>query len=234
MGKKFSYMKIRVIFEDNHIIVAEKQVNIPSQRDDSNDNDMLTLLKKDIKERYNKPGNVYLGLVHRLDRPAGGVMVFAKTSKAASRLSEQMRSGRCRKIYFAVVHGKLKNAQGSLRHFLLKDERTNIVSIADEQAQNAKLALLDYEEIGQSKGLSLVKIDLHTGRPHQIRVQFADIGNPVWGDQKYGPDLSKPGQQLALWSAEIAFAHPVSNEELSFTSMPPAKEPWNLFEYFKN
>ena len=166
-------MKIRVIFEDNHIIVAEKQVNIPSQKDDSNDNDMLTLLKKDIKERYKKPGNVYLGLVHRLDRPAGGVMVFAKTSKAASRLSEQMRSGRFRKIYFAVVHGKLKNEQGSLRHFLLKDERTNIVSIADEISTNAKLALLDYEEIGHIKGFSLVKIDLHTGRPHQIRVQFS-------------------------------------------------------------
>ena len=226
-------MKIRVIFEDNHIIIAEKPVNIPSQRDDSNDDDMLTLLKKDIKERYKKPGNVYLGLVHRLDRPAGGVMVFAKTSKAASRLSEQMRSGRFRKIYFTVVHGKLKNAQGSLRHFLLKDEQTNIVRIADEPSRIAKLALLDYEEIGQIKGLSLVKINLHTGRPHQIRVQFADIGNPVWGDQKYGPDLNKPGQQLALWSSEIAFAHPVSNEELSFTSNPPAKEPWSLFEYFK-
>jgi 23S rRNA pseudouridine1911/1915/1917 synthase len=226
-------MQIRVIFEDNHIIVVEKPVNIPSQKDESEDDDMLTLLKKDIKERYSKPGNVYLGLVHRLDRPAGGVMVFAKTSKAASRLSEQMRSGSFKKIYFAVVHGKLKSPQDKLKHFLLKDERTNIVSIADESVKGARLALLDYKEIGHMRGLSLVKIDLHTGRPHQIRVQFSGIGNPVWGDQKYGSDLNRPGQQLALWSAEIVFTHPVANKELSFANSPPSKEPWNLFEYLK-
>jgi 23S rRNA pseudouridine1911/1915/1917 synthase len=228
-----SKLQIRVIFEDNHIIVVEKPVNIPSQKDESNDDDMLTLLKKDIKERYSKPGNVYLGLVHRLDRPAGGVMVFAKTSKAASRLSEQIRSGSLKKIYFAIVHGKLKNSQGKIRNFLLKDERTNIVSIADESAQGAKLALLDYKGIEKIRGFSLVKVDLHTGRPHQIRVQFSGIGNPLWGDQKYGSGLNRQGQQLALWSAEIAFTHPVSNKVLSFTSGPPSKEPWNLFEYFK-
>jgi 23S rRNA pseudouridine1911/1915/1917 synthase len=226
-------MKINIIFEDNHIIVVEKPVNIPSQRDESNDDDILTLIKKDIIERYKKPGNVYLGLVHRLDRPAGGVMVFAKTSKAASRISEQMRSGNFKKIYFAVVYGRLKEAQGKLRHFLLKDGRTNIVSIVDESTSGAKLALLDYEEIEQATELNLVKIDLHTGRPHQIRVQFSGIGSPVWGDQKYGLDLSKPGRQLALWSSEITFAHPISNEKVSFTSNPPPKEPWNLFEYFK-
>ncbi|MFH0977116.1 MAG: RluA family pseudouridine synthase [Spirochaetota bacterium] len=226
-------MKIRIIFEDNHIIVAEKPVNIPSQKDSSNDDDMLTLLKADIKKRYNKPGNVYLGLVHRLDRPAGGVMAFAKTSKAASRLSEQMRSGRFKKIYLAVVNGKPEKPDDKLRHFLLKDERTNIVSIADESAKGAKLALLLYEEIEHTENLSLIKIDLHTGRPHQIRAQFSHIGNPLWGDQKYGAALNKPGQQLALWSVELAFTHPVSNEELSFKSMPPAKAPWNMFNYFK-
>ncbi|MBN2402487.1 MAG: RluA family pseudouridine synthase [Spirochaetes bacterium] len=226
-------MKIRVIFEDNHIIVAEKPVNVPSQRDESNNEDMLTLLKKDIRERFAKPGNVYLGLVHRLDRPAGGIMVFAKTSKAASRLSGQMRAGSFKKKYLAILHGKLKETQGKLRHFLLKDERTNIVSIMDESIKNAKLALLSYEFVEHKKGLSLVKVDLITGRPHQIRAQFACIGNPLWGDQKYGSDINRLGQQLALWSAEIAFVHPVSNEELSFTSSPPAKEPWNLFDNFR-
>jgi 23S rRNA pseudouridine1911/1915/1917 synthase len=233
MKQKNLIMKIKVIFEDNHIIVVEKPVNIPSQRDESNNDDMLTLIKKDIIERYKKPGNVYLGLVHRLDRPAGGLMVFAKTSKAASRLSEQMRSGNFKKIYFAVVYGRLQNVQGKLRHFLLKDGRTNIVTIVDEYTQDARLALLDYEETGQATGLSLVKIFLLTGRPHQIRVQFSGIGNPVWGDQKYALDFSKPGQQLALWSSEIEFAHPISNEKVSFTSSPPLKEPWNLFEYSK-
>jgi 23S rRNA pseudouridine1911/1915/1917 synthase len=229
MGK----MNIRVLFEDNHIIVVEKPVNIPSQRDESVNDDMLTLMKKNIKERYKKPGNVYLGLVHRLDRPAGGVMVFAKTSKSASRLSEQMRSGSFKKIYFAVVHGKLKNARDKLRHFLLKDERTNIVSIVEESVKDAKLALLEYEEIEYVKGLSLVKINLLTGRPHQIRVQFSGTGNPLWGDQKYGMDLNRTGQQLALWSTEIGFTHPVSNEKLSFKNNPPNLEPWNLFEYLK-
>ncbi len=226
-------MKIRIIFEDNHIIVAEKPVNIPSQKDESDDDDMLSLIKKNIKERYKKPGNVYLGLVHRLDRPAGGVMVFAKTSKAASRLSEQMRSGGFKKIYLAVVHGKLKNEREKLKHFLLKDGLTNFVRIVEEAVGDARLALLSYEEIEYIKGLSLVKIELLTGRPHQIRVQFSGIGNPVWGDQKYGPDTSRPGQQLALWSAEIAFKHPVSNEKISFKSSPPEREPWNLFDYLE-
>ena len=224
--------KIRIIFEDNHILVVEKPVNIPSQKDKSENDDMLTLLKKDIKERYAKPGNVYLGLVHRLDRPAGGVMVFAKTSKAASRLSEQIRSGSFKKIYYAVVHGNPDKRQGLLRDFLLKDEQTNIVSIADESMPGAKLAILTYEEIDYVNGLSLVKVDLQTGRPHQIRVQFRRIGNPLWGDQKYGRNKSRTGQQLALWAHEVMFRHPVSHETLSFICPLPEKDPWNLFDNF--
>ncbi len=221
-------MKIPIIFEDNHIIVVEKPVNVPSQRDESKDDDMLALLKKDIKERYNKPGNVYLGMVHRLDRPAGGVMVFAKTSKAASRLSEQMRDGEFKKIYYAVLHGRLNTQAGQLKHYLLKDKESNIVSTAENPANNAKLAVLNFEEIEYAGGLTLVKINLVTGRPHQIRVQFSSIGHPVYGDQKYG-SLSKPGRQLALWSAGIAFRHPISGQEISFASEPPAKKPWTLF-----
>ena len=224
-------MKIRIIFEDNHILVVEKPVNVPSQKDKSENDDMLTLLKNYIKERYAKPGNVYLGLVHRLDRPAGGVMVFAKTSKAASRLSEEIRSGSFKKIYLVVVHGKVNVSKGELKHFLLKDERKNIVSIVEKSAQGAKAAVLAYEEIEHVNGVSLVRVDLQTGRPHQIRVQFSSTGNPLWGDQKYGQGKSRAGQQLALWAQEVMFTHPVSNERITFSCQPPDKEPWNLFDY---
>ncbi len=222
-------MKIDVLYEDNHIIVVEKPVNIPVQKDKSNDDDMLSLVKDDLKDRYNKPGNVYLGLVHRLDRPAGGVMVFAKTSKAASRLSRDIREGRFKKGYLGVVHGELRNFSGTLKHFLLKDRDANIVKLTDDIPAGAKLALLNYKVLEYTGGLSLVSVDLLTGRPHQIRVQFAGTGHPLFGDQKYGMDKNKHGQQLALWSCEIRFNHPVTNQEMSFRSIPPLKEPWNLF-----
>ncbi len=224
-------MKIKIIFEDNHIIAVEKPVNVPSQKDDSKDDDMLAVLKKDIKRRYNKPGNVYLGLVHRLDRPAGGVMVFAKTSKAASRLSQQLRTGKFKKIYYAVVLGQPDDS-GQLKHYLLKDGKSNNVRITEESAKGAKQALLNFIVIGKSDKLTLLKIDLATGRPHQIRAQFAGIGHPLYGDQKYGQDSNKPGMQLALWSAEITITHPVTDEKISFKSAPPAKPPWNIFNFF--
>ena len=222
-------MKIPIIFEDNHIIVVEKPVNIPSQQDESNDLDMLTLIKREIKDRYNKPGNVYLGLVHRLDRPAGGVMVFAKTSKAASRLSEQIRAGSFKKTYLAIAHGRFENHTGELKHHLIKDENTNIVNITDAKNKNSKPALLDYKVLEYIKGLCLVKINLLTGRPHQIRVQFSAIGHPLWGDQKYGEELTQPGEQLALWSSEIGLNHPVTKKDLFYISTPPAKDPWTIF-----
>jgi 23S rRNA pseudouridine1911/1915/1917 synthase len=224
-------MKIPILFEDNHIIVAEKPVNIPSQKDESDDDDILTLLKKDIKKRFNKPGNVFLGLVHRLDRPAGGAMIFARTSKAASRLSQQIRAGNFKKTYYAVVHGRPEKS-GHLDHYLVKDGKSNTVHVSGKSAKGAKKSLLKYEVLENSGGLSLLKIDLATGRPHQIRVQLAATGHPLYGDQKYGPDINKPGMQLALWSAEISITHPVTNEIITFKSMPPAKAPWNFFNLF--
>jgi len=207
---------IDIIFEDNHLLVVKKPVNIPTQKDKSNDSDMLTLLKEDIKKRYNKPGNVYLGLVHRLDRPVGGVMVFAKTSKAASRLSDQVRTRQFKKVYLAVVHGILDKLEGRLENYLLKDTRNNTVSVVKEDTPGGKLAVLDYKVEGIYNGFSLVKVSLHTGRPHQIRVQLANIGHPLYGDQKYGHGVNKPGQQIALWSSEIAFVHPVLKQEMIF------------------
>ncbi|ABN51517.1 MAG TPA: RNA pseudouridine synthase [Hungateiclostridium thermocellum] len=220
---------IDIIFEDNHLLVVKKPVNIPTQKDKSNDSDMLTLLKEDIKKRYNKPGNVYLGLVHRLDRPVGGVMVFAKTSKAASRLSDQVRTRQFKKVYLAVVHGILDKLEGRLENYLLKDTRNNTVSVVKEDTPGGKLAVLDYKVEGIYNGFSLVKVSLHTGRPHQIRVQLANIGHPLYGDQKYGHGVNKPGQQIALWSSEIAFVHPVLKQEMIFSCEPPEVEPWTWF-----
>jgi len=226
------YSKIKIIYEDNHLLVVEKPVNIPSQQDRSGDKDILTLMKEYIKERYNKPGNVYLGLVHRLDRPVGGVMVFAKTSKAASRLSEQIRTRQFGKKYLAVIHGiPPDKSKKNLVHYLIKDRRRNIVKAVDSSIKGAQKAILDYRVIGQSSGMALVEIDLHTGRPHQIRVQFAEIGHPLYGDQRYGQSLNKPGQQIALWSKSISLIHPTLKESMTFSSLPHDTYPWDLFDF---
>ena len=213
------------------MLVVEKPPNLLSQGDRTGDPDLLTLLKQDLKERYQKPGNVYLGLVHRLDRPVGGVMVFAKTSKAAARLSEQIRTGKLMKTYLAVVHGRPK-PQGRLVHYLVKERRTNTVRAVGKDTKGAKEAILDYEVLDWREGLSLVKIQLHTGRPHQIRVQLATIGCPLFGDQRYGGSLSKVGQQLALWSHQIGLIHPTLRDQRVFTSYPHRTTfPWNNFVF---
>ena len=179
---------LKIFYEDNHIIVVEKPNNVPSQADKTGDEDMLTIIKKYIKEKYNKPGDVYLGLVHRLDRPTGGVMVFARTSKAAARLSEQIRNKQIHKKYLACVDGKLEKEKDTWKDFLLKTERTNMSRVVSEGTKNAKEAILDYEVVkyNEKTNLSVVKINLHTGRHHQIRVQFASRGHSLYGDQKYG------------------------------------------------
>jgi 23S rRNA pseudouridine1911/1915/1917 synthase len=220
---------IRILYEDNHLLVVEKPVNVPAQGDESGDLDLLTLLKEDLKIRYRKPGNVFLGLVHRLDRPTGGVMVFAKTSKAASRLSEAFRQKHgVEKVYLAAVHGQVPPS-GTLRHHLLKDPRRNIVSAVPASRPGAKEAILHFERLAVWDSLSLVRVQLETGRSHQIRVQFAATGHPLYGDQKYGQKLNKPGQQLALWAHKLTVVHPTKKEEMTFASLPPKTEPWVRF-----
>lgn len=228
--------EIPVVFEDNHLLVVEKPVNMPSQEDESRDLDLLSALKQDLKVRYQKPGNVYLGLVHRLDRPVGGVMAFAKTSKAASRLSDMVRSRAFDKLYVAVLRGRPQQPEGRLVHYLLKDSRTNTVRAVPKNTKEAKEAILDYRVLGSEDGLSLVLVELHTGRPHQIRVQFASIGCPLYGDQKYGADINERGQQIALWSTKLSFAHPILKETVTFRSFPPRVYPWDLWseELYKN
>lgn len=224
-------MKIPIIYEDNHLLVVEKPVNIPVQEDRSGDKDLLTLLKEKIKIRDQKPGNVYLALVHRLDRPVGGVMVFAKTSKAASRLSDVIRRNKLNRTYLAVVRGKPKTKQQKLTHYLKKDRRKNMVRAVSRHDQQAKKAILEYETLGSLNGLSLLSIRLHTGRSHQIRVQLSTIGLPIYGDQRYGQE-QKPGEQIALWAHELALPHTTTKDILSFISEPPNTYPWNTLANF--
>ena len=222
---------IQVLFEDNHLLVVSKPPGIPSQEDDSGDPDMLTLLKADLKERYNKPGNVFLGLVHRLDRPVGGAMLFAKTSKAASRLSEAVRSRSFGKTYAAVLAGIPASNSGSLRHYLLKDKSSNTVRAYDRPVSGAKEALLDYTVVATGSGCALAAVRLHTGRSHQIRVQMAQLGCPLAGDRKYGASGggSAVVPEIALWSTSISIAHPVTKEPLVIRSQPLQNGAWALW-----
>ena len=213
----------KIIYEDNHLLVVEKPQNVLVQADNTNDLDLLTSLKKYIKEKYNKPGEVYLGLVHRLDRPVGGVMVFARTSKSASRLSNMIRIDEFEKNYLAVVEGMLPE-EGVFEDYLLKLENENR-TIVDK---NGKYSKLSYKLLGFKDGLSLVKIKLETGRSHQIRVQFSSRGYALWGDQKYN-SKAKVGEQIALWAYELRFKHPVRDEIMDFKCNPPLKYPWTLF-----
>ena len=219
-------MDLKILYEDNHIIVVVKPAGIPVQADKSQDLDLLTVIKEYIKEKYNKPGNVYLGLVHRLDRMVGGVMVFAKTSKAASRISEYIRQKNFKKKYLAIVNGKLKVSDkvNVLDNYLVKNERINMSKIVDKSVKNSKNANLEYKVIKNftynNKEYSLVDINLNTGRHHQIRVQFAGIGAPLYGDQKYGQKVNKVGQNLALWSYYLSFFHPTKDEYLEFEFKP--------------
>lgn len=225
---------IPVLYEDNHLLVVIKPPGIPSQEDDSGAADMLTLLKDDLKKRYNKPGNVFLGLVHRLDRPVGGVMLFAKTSKAASRLSESVRSHQFGKTYAAVLHGTPVQATGKLKHFLLKDKNTNTVKAVSAGVPQAKEARLDYTAIASRSGYTLTAVRLHTGRSHQIRVQMAALGCPLAGDRKYGNDHANELEAIAdvaLWSTSIEVAHPVTKEVHCFRSVPPACYPWTVWPH---
>jgi len=221
---------LNVLYEDNHIIVVEKKPNIPSQGDKTNDIDMLSIVKQYIKEKYNKPGEVYLGLVHRLDRPVGGVMVFARTSKAASRLSEQVREKVFKKQYITIADGRFEERSGVLEDYLLKNERNNLSKVVEVGTKNAKLAKLDYEELyyDEEINLSVLKINLHTGRHHQIRVQLASRGHSICGDQKYG--TRGRGKQISLWAYSLSILHPITKEEMTFRCLPEKIGGWKILE----
>ena len=222
-----------ILYEDNHIIVVLKPQNVPSQGDDSKDPDMLSLVKEYIKETYKKEGNVYVGLVHRLDRPTGGVMVFAKSSKAAARLSEQLKAADFEKKYFAVLCGVPREKKAVLTNYLKKNAVNNMVYVCGPTVEGAKLAELDYKILQETNDLSLAEIRLHTGRSHQIRVQMNFLGTPVYGDMRYGGEKAKKGY-LALWAYSLSFTHPVLKERMVFKVQPPVDvKPWNEFDLEK-
>ena len=217
--------KLRVLYEDNHVIVVVKEKNVLSQADNTHDIDMLTIIKKYLKEKYNKPGNVYLGLVHRLDRPVSGIMVFAKTSKAASRLSDQVRKKEIKKTYMAVVKGIIKKDEDTFVDYLLKlDNGNTIVTTKDK----GKESVLTYKVLKRNyeKNETLVSIDLKTGRHHQIRVQFASRGYPLCGDQRYG---KSDKTQIALCAYKLEFIHPTTKQLMKYEIEKPLDTYWTDF-----
>jgi len=220
---------VQVLYEDNHLIAVVKPPGMLSQADETGAPDILTVVKADLKARYGKPGNVFLGLVHRLDRPAGGAMLLAKTSKAASRLSDAVRSRSFAKGYIACTEGVPSPREATLVHYLRKDPKTNTVTAHLRPVPDAKEAVLSYEVAAAADGRALVAVRLHTGRPHQIRVQMAAIGCPLAGDRKYGAG-AKSGvhshDTAALWSAYIGVTHPVTKEWLEIRSLPPREGVW--------
>lgn len=221
------YQDINILYEDNHLLVVIKPKNIPVCLDNSNDLDLLTILKKYLKEKYHKKGNVYLGLVHRLDRPVSGIMVFAKTSKAAQRLSNQINNKQFNKIYHAVVENKLAK-KATLKDYLIKDDKTNTSYVTTKE--KGKLSTLTYEVISTVNNLNFVKINLHTGRSHQIRVQFSSRNNPLYGDHRYNKIIKKDDKSdIALIASGLSFYHPITKELLNFNINLPKKYPWNIF-----
>ena len=222
-----------ILHEDNHIIVAEKPQNMIIAGDVTGDESMFDILKQYIKEKYNKPGEAYLGLVHRLDRPAGGLAVFARTSKAASRLQEQLKSNDLKRTYYCVVRGVPANPSNRLVDYLKKNEKTNTVEVVPQAVEGAKKAVLNYkllQTVETNEGpLSLIQVQLETGRSHQIRVQMAHMGCPLWGDQRYGFKVNKKGQQLALYAVKLRLVHPTKKESMQFICYPPQIAPWPLF-----
>ena len=215
--------KLEILYEDNHLIVVYKPANILSQGDITGDKDMLNLIKEYIKEKYNKPGNVYLGLVHRLDRPVEGIMVFAKTSKAAARLTKQIQNHEFHKQYLAIVNGIFKEKNGEFRDYLEKQATGNTI-VTD--SKHGKESILKYNVLQEEHNLSLVNIQLITGRHHQIRVQFSYRNHALVGDQRYG---SQDNKQICLCSYKLSFFHPITKERLEFIRYPKG-ENWNLFD----
>ena len=226
----------KILFEDNHLLVAVKPAGVLSQSDMTGSPDMLTLLKAYLVEKYNKPGEAYLGLLHRLDRPVRGGMVFAKTSKCAGRISEQIRSRTVKKKYRAIVYGAFEKDKGEIRSYLLKNSKTNLVDVFDTKEKapkDAKECFLEYEVIGQGRiagvPVSLLSVDLHTGRSHQIRAQLSSIGHPIVGDRKYGKEPNRFSGDILLESYHLEIDHPVSHERMVFEIPLSEEEPWNQF-----
>lgn len=219
---------MNVLYEDNHIIIVNKESGEIVQGDKTGDSPLSDIVKSWIKEKYNKPGNVYLGVTHRLDRPTSGIVVFAKTSKALSRMNELFRNGDIKKTYWAIVQNCPKQPVGCLKNYLWKNEKQNkSYTYADnKEKKDAKLAILNYKLIADSENYHLLEVDLETGRHHQIRCQLANIGCPIKGDLKYGAKRSNPDGSISLHARSISFIHPVSKEPIEVIAPVPDDNLW--------
>lgn len=223
-------MELQILHEDNHTIVVNKRPGEIVQGDKTGDAPMTEAIKEYLKVKYNKPGNVFCGLVHRIDRPTSGVLVFARTSKALSRLNEQFRTKSTRKIYWAVVEEKPPKESGQLIDFLKKNEKQNKSYVVKEGTPGAKRAVLNYKYLGSSDAYHLLEIELETGRHHQIRCQLANIGCIIKGDVKYGARRANKDQSIHLHSRELEFDHPTTKERIHVIAPCPDDPVWNYFE----
>ena len=221
-----------VVYEDNHIIVVNKTASEIVQADKTGDTPLSETVKQYLKEKYQKPGNVFIGVTHRLDRPVSGLVIFAKTSKALTRLNEMFRAGEVKKTYWAVVKNAPKESEGELVHFLVRNEKQNKSYAYDKEVPNSKKAVLDYRLIGRSENYYLLEVDLKTGRHHQIRCQLAKMGCPIKGDLKYGSPRSNPDGSICLHARRVRFVHPVSKELIELKAPLPAGNLWKGFELF--
>ncbi len=218
-----------ILYEDNHVIIVNKRSSDLVQGDHTGDEPLDDIVRRYIKEKYKKPGDVFLGVIHRLDRPVSGCVVYTRTSKALSRLSELFRTREVKKTYWAIVTERPPSEEGTLMHFIKKNEKQNKSYVYDTQVKESKAAELSYKVIGRSERFYLLEVDLHTGRHHQIRAQLAAAGCPVKGDLKYGSKRSNEGGGISLHSRRISFIHPVKNEEVNVVAPLPDEKIWNLF-----
>lgn len=220
-----------VVYEDNHIIIVNKTASEIVQGDKTGDTPLSDMVKQYLKEKYNKPGNVFIGVTHRLDRPVSGLVVFAKTSKALARMNEMFQKGEVKKTYWAIVKNKPTQDEGELTHFLVRNEKQNKSYAYDKEVPRSKKAILNYRLIGHSQNYFLLEVDLKTGRHHQIRCQLAKMGCPIKGDLKYGSPRSNPDGSICLHARHIQFIHPVSKEEISIDAPTPDNPLWNGFQF---
>ncbi|WP_024994629.1 RluA family pseudouridine synthase [Phocaeicola paurosaccharolyticus] len=219
-----------VIYEDNHIIIVNKTASEIVQGDKTGDKPLSEIVKEYIKEKYNKPGNVFIGVPHRLDRPVSGIVVLAKTSKALARLNEMFRDGEVKKTYWAIVKNCPKEEEALLENYLVRNEKQNKSYAYDKEVANSKKAMLHYKLIGHSQNYFLLEVDLMTGRHHQIRCQLANMGCPIKGDLKYGAQRSNPDGSICLHARRVRFTHPVSKIEIDIVAPTPEGNLWNGFD----
>ena len=218
------------VYEDNHIVVVNKTSSEIVQGDKTGDTPLSEMVKQYLKEKYNKPGNVFIGVTHRLDRPVSGLVVFAKTSKALPRLNEMFRNGEVKKTYWAIVKECPKETEGELVHYLVRNEKQNKSYAYDKEVKNSKKAVLHYKLIGHSQNYYLFELYLKTGRHNKIRCQLAKMGCPIKGDLKYGSPRSNPDGSICLHARTVQFVHPVSKEMIRLTAPVPEGNLWNGFE----